>query len=99
MPAKLLDPVHPGEILKEEYLQPLELTQEKFAAHIGVPVQRVNQIARGRRAVSPATALLFAQALNTTAEFWLGLQAQFDLATARPTRKVRVLPGIKKRMP
>ena len=59
-------PTHPGEILLEEFLRPLELTQVAFAAHLGLPLQRVNEIVRGKRGVTPETAWLFAQALNTT---------------------------------
>ena len=82
-------PAHPGEILTEEYLQPLGLTQVEFAAHIGVPVQRVNEIVRGKRGITPDTAWLFSQAFGTTPEFWLNLQAMHDLARFRPKRRVR----------
>ena len=82
-------PHHPGEILLEEYLRPLGVTQKAFAAHIGVPIQRVNEIVRGKRGVSPETAWLFAAALGTTADFWMSLQTQHDLALHRPDRSVR----------
>ena len=62
-------PTHPGEILLEEYLKPLEVTQVDFAQHVGVPVQRINEIVRGKRGVTPQTAWLFAQALGTSPEF------------------------------
>ncbi len=84
-------PTHPGEILLEEFLRPMGMTQVKFAKHIGVPVQRVNEIVRGRRGVSAETAWLFSQAFGTTPEFWLNLQAGHDLATHRPDRAVRAL--------
>jgi addiction module HigA family antidote len=84
-------PSHPGEILLEEFLKPLGVTQVDFAAHIGVPIQRVNEIVRGKRGVSPETAWLFAGALGTTPEFWINLQAQHDLAASRPARPVRRL--------
>ena len=84
-------PAHPGEILTEEYLQPLGLTQVEFAAHIGVPVQRVNEIVRGKRGITPDTAWLFSQAFGTTPEFWLNLQAMHDLARFKPKRRVRRL--------
>ena len=84
-------PAHPGEILTSEYLQPLGLTQVEFAAHIGVPVQRINEIVRGKRGVTPDTAWLFSQAFGTTPEFWLNLQATHDLARSKPTRKIRRL--------
>lgn len=84
-------PTHPGEILLEEFLLPLEIPQVQFAAHLGIPVQRVNEIIHGKRGVTPATAWLFAQALNTTPEFWLNLQTAHDLAKTRPKRKVAAL--------
>lgn len=84
-------PAHPGEVLMAEYLRPLKITQVEFAAHIGVSVQRVNEIIRGKRGITPDSAWLFAQALSTTPEFWLNLQAAHDLARARPKRKVRSL--------
>ena len=82
-------PTHPGEVLREEFLEPLGLTQVEFADHLGVPVQRINGIVRGKRAVTPETAWLLAHALGTTPEFWLNLQAVFDLAGTRPRRKVK----------
>ena len=84
-------PTHPGEILREEFLVPLGQTQVALAEHLGVPVQRVNELVRGKRGVTPDTAWLLSQALNTTPEFWLNLQAAFDLATSRPAKKVRRL--------
>ncbi|MEQ1892814.1 MAG: HigA family addiction module antitoxin [Planctomycetota bacterium] len=66
-------PSHPGEILREEFLRRLAVTQVEFAAHIGVPLQRVNEIVRGKRGVSPETAWFFAGALGTTPEFWINL--------------------------
>jgi antitoxin HigA-1 len=84
-------PSHPGEIVREEFLVPLGVTQVAFAAHIGVPLQRVNEIVRGKRGVSLETAWLLAGALGTTPEFWINLQAAHDLAVSRPARPVRRL--------
>ena len=81
-------PTHPGEILLEEFLIPLEISQVAFAAHVGVHVQRINEIVRGKRGVTPESAWLFAQALGTSPEFWLNLQTNYDLALARPKRKI-----------
>jgi addiction module HigA family antidote len=81
-------PTHPGEILLEEFLNPLGMSQVAFAKHIGVPIQRINEIVRGKRGVTPDTAWLFAQAFGTTPEFWLNLQAAYDLARTRPKREV-----------
>ena len=73
---------HPGVILLKEFLEPLELTQKALAAHVGVPVQRVNEIVRGKRGVTPETAWLLSEALRTTPEFWLNLQSRYDLLCA-----------------
>jgi antitoxin HigA-1 len=85
-------PTHPGEVLLEEFLVPMEVSQVAFAAHIGVPVQRVNEIVRGKRGITPETAWLFAQALGTSPEFWLNLQSNYDLVRFRPKRQVKRLP-------
>jgi addiction module HigA family antidote len=84
-------PAHPGRILREEFLVPLQIPQVTFAAHIGVPLQRVNEIIRGKRGVSSETAWLFAGALGTTPEFWISLQVAHDLAASRPARPIRRL--------
>jgi addiction module HigA family antidote len=84
-------PAHPGEILTEEFLKPLGISQVAFAAHIGVPVQRINELVRRKRGVTPETAWLLSQALNTTPEFWLNLQMTYDLAQNRPRREVQAL--------
>ena len=81
-------PTHPGEILSREFLVPLAITQVALAAHIGVPVQRVNELVRGKRGVTPETAWLLAQAFETTPDFWLNLQAGYDLARTRPQRTI-----------
>lgn len=76
-------PTSPGEILLEEFLNPMGMTQIAFARHIRVPVRRVNEIIKGKRAVSPETAQLFSAALGTSAEFWMNAQSAYDLATHR----------------
>ena len=81
-------PTHPGEILLEEFLKPLEITQVAFAKHIRVPVQRVNEIIKGKRGISPESAWLFSQALGTTPEFWVNLDSNYNLALARPKKPV-----------
>jgi addiction module HigA family antidote len=70
-------------MLIEEFLKPFGWTQVQFAEHLGIPIQRVNEIATGRRGVTPETALLLAAALRTSPEFWLNLQSAHDLALAR----------------
>ncbi|MFT3893682.1 MAG: HigA family addiction module antitoxin [Anaerolineales bacterium] len=82
-------PTHPGEILLEEFLVPMNVSQVAFAEHIGVPTQRVNEIVRGKRGITPETAWLFAEALGTSPEFWLNLQTNFDLVRFRPKRQVQ----------
>lgn len=84
-------PTHPGEILLEEFLKPLGISQVAVAEHLGIPVQRINELVRGKRGVTPETAWLLAGALDTTPEFWINLQSQHDLVRARPRRKVRHL--------
>lgn len=88
LPSKRM-PTHPGEILLEEFLVPLGLSQVELAAHLRVSLQRINSIVRGKRAVTPETAWLLAQAFSTSPEFWLNLQAAHDLAAARPDKAIR----------
>ena len=85
-------PTHPGRILLEEFLKPLGVTQVAFAEHVGVPLQRINEIVRGKRGVTPETAWLLAEAFGTTPQFWVNLQTSHDLARSRPRQKIRRLP-------
>jgi antitoxin HigA-1 len=87
-------PMHPGVVLSEEFLRPLGVTQEALAAHLGVPVYRVNEIVRGKRGISPKTAWLLAQALGTTPEYWMNLQVAHDLALSRPVTAVEPLVAV-----
>jgi addiction module HigA family antidote len=82
MTIKKLAPVHPGEVLLEEFLKPLGLSQNRLALNIGVPPRRVNEIVLGKRRVTAETALRLARYFDTTPQFWLGLQADFDLDVA-----------------
>lgn len=84
-------PAHPGEIIREEFLAPAGLTQVELARHIGVPVQRINEIVRGKRGITPQTAWLLSQAFETTPEFWANLQSNYDLAAQQPERTVTPL--------
>jgi addiction module HigA family antidote len=81
--AKLQDPVHPGEILREDFLKPLGLTVNKLALELHVPATRVAEIVHGRRRVTADTALRLARYFNTNAEFWLNLQNFYDLEVSR----------------
>lgn len=82
-------PTHPGEILLEDFLKPLGMTQVALADHLGIPIQRINELVRGRRGVTPETAWLLAGAFGTTPEFWVNLQSNHDLARSRPKKQVR----------
>jgi addiction module HigA family antidote len=77
-------PTHPGVILKEEFLEPMKITQVALANHLNIPVQRINEIIRGKRGITPETAWLLSQAFNTTPQFWMNLQTNYDLALNRP---------------
>ena len=81
----LLPPVHPGEVLAEEFLAPLGLSSAALARATGVPPNRISAIVAGRRSVTGDTALRLAAALGTTPEFWMSLQSGYDLARARDT--------------
>ena len=76
---KKLPPIHPGEVLEEEFLKPLGLSQHRLALDIGVDPRRINEIVLGKRSVTANTALRLARFFDTSPEFWLGLQAQYDL--------------------
>ena len=87
-------PTHPGQILLEEFLNPLGLSQVALASHIDVPVQRVNEIVRGKREITPESAWLFAEAFGTSPEFWLNLQSNYDLVRSKPKRQVSRIAAI-----
>ena len=82
MPAGKMDPVHPGEILLEEFLKPMNLSQNRLALDIRVPARRINEIVHGKRRVTADTALRLARYFDMSAQFWLGLQMDYDLDTA-----------------
>jgi addiction module HigA family antidote len=83
MSTKLLEPIHPGEILAEEFMRPLGLSANALARTLGVPVTRISEILRGRRGVSADSALRLARFFGTSAELWMGLQTEYDLRVAR----------------
>jgi addiction module HigA family antidote len=82
MKKKKLHPVHPGEVLLEEFLAPMGLSQNKLALNIGVPPRRINEIVLEKRKITADTALRLARFFGISSEFWLGLQAQYDLDVA-----------------
>ena len=79
MKKKKLHPIHPGEVLLEEFLKPMGLSQNKLALNIGVPARRINEIVLEKRKITADTALRLARFFETSSEFWLGLQSQYDL--------------------
>ena len=88
MLPKKRKPTHPGEILLQEFIVPHNITQVALARHIGVPVQRINEIVREKRRITPETAWLFSKAFRTTPLFWMNLQSNFDLANHKPEQKI-----------
>jgi addiction module HigA family antidote len=82
---KTLKPIHPGEVLSEEFLKPMSLSQNRLALNLGVPARRINEIVLGKRGISADTALRLAKFFGNSAEFWLGIQAQYELDVTTQT--------------
>lgn len=80
---KKLLPIHPGEILEEEFLKPMEISHYRLAKDIGVPQTRISKIIKGERGITPDTALRLSRYFDVTAEFWMNLQANYDLSITR----------------
>jgi antitoxin HigA-1 len=93
------EPTHPGEMLLEEFLTPMGLTQRDLADAIGVPYQRINELVNGRRGITPSTALRLAQFLGTTSAFWMNGQARWDLYHAQKAEAsvLRRIPRYRRR--
>ena len=91
---KRLDPIHPGEILREEFMKPLGVSINRLARDIAVPPGRISAIVNGKRAITADTALRLAKHFGVSSELWLGLQIDFDLRAARRT----IGPEIEKRV-
>ena len=97
MKGSKLPPIHPGEILLEEFLKPLGLSQYKLANDISVPPRRINEIVLGKRSISPDTALRLSRYFGLSEQFWINLQMRYDLETEkdrladRLTSEVRIL--------
>jgi addiction module HigA family antidote len=92
-----IEPVHPGEILKEEFLSPLGISQYRLAKETSVAPRRINQIVRGERAISADTALRLARYFGTSERFWLNLQTRYDLEIERDRLGRRLLREVKVR--
>ena len=82
MATKKLDPVHPGEILQKEFLEPMRLSQNRLALALGVPARRINEIVLGKRGITADTALRLARYFKMSPQFWLGLQMDYELDVA-----------------
>lgn len=87
-------PIHPGEMLREEFMNPLGLSANALAVALRVPAPRINDIVRERRAVSADTALRLARYFGTSAEFWLGLQSDYDMKLAQAEHGARIVEEI-----
>ena len=85
---KRLRNIHPGEVLLEEFLKPMDLSQNAIARAIGVPPRRINEIVLGKRGISADTAIRLAKHFGTSEQFWMGLQADYDLEEARRGMKL-----------
>ena len=92
MAGKKLDPIHPGEILAEEFLGPLEISQYRLAKDVSVPARRINEIVQGMRGISADTALRLARYFGTSERFWINLQSHYDLEL----QKDKLGPRLKK---
>ncbi len=79
MTKKRLPPIHPGEILMEEFLKPMDISQYRLAKDINVPARRINEIVHGKRAITPDTALRLSRYFEMSERFWINLQARYDL--------------------
>jgi len=90
--------IHPGEILREEFLRPLKITAYRLSKDTNIPQTRISQIIKGKRRITADTALRFASYFGTTAKFWLGLQNDFDIEKEQDT-KSEILNRIKKNTP
>lgn len=95
--VKKLHPVHPGEVLLEEFLKPMNLSQNRLAIEIGVDARRINEIALGNRSITADTALRLGRYFGVSPQFWLGLQAEYDLDVAMDTLGDRLTHEVRPR--
>jgi addiction module HigA family antidote len=94
---KLLAPIHPGEIIREEILTPLTMSVNQLAKHLAVDAARLNEIVRGRRGITADTALRLARYLGTTPEFWLKLQVHYELRVAKQAKLKEIERAVRPR--
>ncbi len=90
MAKKILDPIHPGEILMEEFLKPMGISQYRLAKDITVPARRINEIVQGKRSITPDTALRLSRFFGLSERFWINLQARYDLEIEKDRLKNRL---------
>lgn len=90
MKKKLLEPIHPGEILMEEFLKPMDISQYRLAKDINVSARRINEIVHGKRSISPDTALRLSKYFGLSERFWINLQARYDLEIEKDRLKNRL---------
>lgn len=90
MAGKRIPPIHPGEILLEEFLKPMDLSQNRLAMDIHVPARRINEIVHGKRRITADTALRLGRFFGNSPQFWLGLQMDYDLDVAEDSLKSRL---------
>jgi len=91
---KKIKPIHPGEVLVEEFLKPFRTSQYRLAKELHVPARRINEIAHGKRSITADTALRLARYFGTSARFWLNLQTQYDLALEEDSANDRIFQEI-----
>ena len=88
--ADLIEPIHPGEILMEDFIQGFGITQDKLAVSIGVPPRRINEIVHGKRGITAGTAIRLARYLGTSEEFWMNLQSNYELRLERRVLRTQI---------
>jgi len=94
---KALTPIHPGEIIREDVIRPLNMSVNQLAKALGVTAARLNDVVRGRRGITADTALRLARYLGNSAEFWMGLQLEYDLRVAKAERLKAIERAVKPR--
>ncbi|MDH5527324.1 MAG: HigA family addiction module antitoxin [Nitrospirota bacterium] len=90
MSKREIPPIHPGEVLLEEFLNPMGVSQYRLAKSVGVPARRINEIVHGKRAITADTALRLGRFFGTTAQFWMNLQSHYDLEVAQEALEGRI---------
>jgi len=95
--TKMMPPIHPGETLREDFMRPLGLSASRLALELAIPVTRVNDIARGKRSVTADTALRLARYFLTTPQFWMNLQANYELELAQDACGPEIIERIRPR--